>query len=1159
MKKFFLFFTLIVFSDAYSQCAIPQHFTGNTGANMTLMLLPDFINSLSVSSEDAYVVAFSSSNLVVGSTEVFGEGQTTLAIWGDDTDSPEVDGAVSNEEISLKLVDAGQVYDISTTSSIVYSTNGMSVQSDAVSLNLCGSDLLIGDCDYPGIYSGNTGNNMTVMLTSSFVSALTVTNESAYISVSSNGMLVGSTDIYGLSQTSLPIWGDDASTPEVDGAQIGENVVIELVDGSSIYLLSTPEVPFVVNGTQILTSLLSQTLTCGVSVIEGCTQDWAENFNPAANTEDNSCVLSGCMNPNAVNYVPFANVDAYCDLPGCTDAIACNFVSEANNDDNSCFYNEIGYDCDGECSVDTDSDGICDGFEVLGCQDEQSCNYNEFATDAGFCAYPSQEWLNCDEECINDADNDGVCDQFEVEGCLDPTAFNYNQNATNSDGSCIAAVLGCTNSNATNFDSSANTDNGSCLVEGCTDASAFNYDTDANINDGSCQAILEGCTDSAAANFNGLANVDNGSCEAVVAGCTDAAALNYDINANIDNASCQYVSFDGAWPNDPNGLTNTGNNATIAITGDLSLSTGDYLGAFYQSGDELICGGLLIWNEDAENQLIVLWGDDVGSDIQDGFASGENVIWKAKVNSSTSSDDDFNLYPTYSYGDNTYMVNAPYVISSWIENPIYGCMNLAYQEFDENALVDDGSCSSLWSILYTAQAEELLNANTLVDALGTQLLTTQNELASTTLTMQASYDSMVLDYQGQLFTLNTWLTDSLNAVHADYTLEIANLNAAWGAQVAGLENDLVVLNQGLVDSITSFDNQILALNELMSGNVSSLEFQIDSLQLDSLVLANLLDTTIANYDVQLAGLNSNIADLTIELADTIASYEAQIVSLTASHNAEIVVINATHDSVVLGLNNAAADAADTALLLLNQSITDYELDLDNLEFSYEAQISSITSTYDNTIAVLNAEDAAEDGSYEIHIANLQADSTQFSIELTAANENVQSLDSQVSLLSAENTELTENLAYHSAPLNVNLNQGWNMVGFGLQEQMDAVASLEVLGNKLHLIKDNNAAVYWPEFGFNSLGVLIPGQGYQIRMYEEHLEFTFPYLSGERLDVYPQVPVWAIEMEIPTHPNDSRNLIRVVNMLGQEVRPDDAFTGEVLLYLYSDGTVEKKQK
>ncbi|MDG1145277.1 MAG: hypothetical protein P8N54_02190, partial [Flavobacteriales bacterium] len=144
MKKLLLFFTLIVFSDAFSQCAIPQQFTGNTGANMTLMLLPDFINSLNVSASDAYLVALSADGSVVGSIVVAGISQTSLSVWGDDSSTDETDGAVSNEEITLKLVDAGQVYDISTTSSILYSTNDMSVQSDAVSLNLCGSDLLNG-------------------------------------------------------------------------------------------------------------------------------------------------------------------------------------------------------------------------------------------------------------------------------------------------------------------------------------------------------------------------------------------------------------------------------------------------------------------------------------------------------------------------------------------------------------------------------------------------------------------------------------------------------------------------------------------------------------------------------------------------------------------------------------------------------------------------------------------------------------------------------------------------------------------------------------------------------------------------------------------------------------------------------------------------------
>ena len=63
-------------------------------------------------------------------------------------------------------------------------------------------------------------------------------------------------------------------------------------------------------------------------------------------------------------------------------------------------------------------------------------------------------------------------------------------------------------------------------------------------------------------------------------------------------------------------------------------------------------------------------------------------------------------------------------------------------------------------------------------------------------------------------------------------------------------------------------------------------------------------------------------------------------------------------------------------------------------------------------------------------------------------------------------------------------------------------------------------------------------------------------EGERLEVTPQVPDWVHEMVVPTHPNDVRSLVSVVNLLGQEVNPDDVFKGEVLLYLYSDGSVEK---
>ena len=47
------------------------------------------------------------------------------------------------------------------------------------------------------------------------------------------------------------------------------------------------------------------------------------------------------------------------------------------------------------------------------------------------------------------------------------------------------------------------------------------------------------------------------------------------------------------------------------------------------------------------------------------------------------------------------------------------------------------------------------------------------------------------------------------------------------------------------------------------------------------------------------------------------------------------------------------------------------------------------------------------------------------------------------------------------------------------------------------------------------------------------------------------------MEVEMHPNDIRTLVRVVNMLGQEVNPEMEPRGSVLLFLYNDATVEKK--
>ena len=50
---------------------------------------------------------------------------------------------------------------------------------------------------------------------------------------------------------------------------------------------------------------------------------------------------------------------------------------------------DAGYDCDGNCIQDTNSNGICDVEETNGCTDASACNYDGTATlDNGSCEIP---------------------------------------------------------------------------------------------------------------------------------------------------------------------------------------------------------------------------------------------------------------------------------------------------------------------------------------------------------------------------------------------------------------------------------------------------------------------------------------------------------------------------------------------------------------------------------------------------------------------------------------------------------------------------------------------------------------------------------------------------------------------------------------------------
>ena len=67
----------------------------------------------------------------------------------------------------------------------------------------CVSFQVSAQCEFPETYDGNTGSNMTVMLTESLLTSLEITDENAYlVALNQDGLVVASKDLFGLTPVS---------------------------------------------------------------------------------------------------------------------------------------------------------------------------------------------------------------------------------------------------------------------------------------------------------------------------------------------------------------------------------------------------------------------------------------------------------------------------------------------------------------------------------------------------------------------------------------------------------------------------------------------------------------------------------------------------------------------------------------------------------------------------------------------------------------------------------------------------------------------------------------------------------------------------------------------------------------------------------------------
>jgi uncharacterized protein (TIGR02145 family) len=98
---------------------------------------------------------------------------------------------------------------------------------------------------------------------------------------------------------------------------------------------------------------------------------------------------------------------------------------------------------------------------------------------------------------------------------------------------------------------------------------------------------------------------------------------------------------------------------------------------------------------------------------------------------------------------------------------------------------------------------------------------------------------------------------------------------------------------------------------------------------------------------------------------------------------------------------------------------------------------------------------------------------------------------QVYMTNADTLKIT-GFAVNPSETQIVLNESWNMISYLRNSEMDCETAFAGLtdDDNLVIVKDNEGNVYIPSFGINTIGNLVPGQGYQIYVLNEDM-LTYP--------------------------------------------------------------------
>ncbi|MBL31920.1 MAG: hypothetical protein CMP62_04265 [Flavobacteriales bacterium] len=434
--------------------------------------------------------------------------------------------------------------------------------------------------------------------------------------------------------------------------------------------------------------------------IEGCTEPYAENYNPDANTDDGSCILD-------CTYL--LTYDSYIDLnyDNSVSNYYCNYyVSNGTYTIEQA--ESYGYNCD---------------CVILGCTDPEALNYDEeaFINDCSCIyeenctsisvtggSYPTEVSWEIENENGDIVSSGGApyCDNF----CFEDGCYTVNMNDSYGDGwnNAVLSIGDYDYTFTTGYSAIApfGYNNDDCIIEGCTNSLADNYNEEANYDDGSCEygceylltyeSYMELNYDNSVSNYYCAYYFELGyytieymeetlgyNCDCVLVGCTDPEATNYDEEAFLDDCSCIYE----------NDCPSISFNTTDSSLGwSINDMDGETVLSYNNSGQEMggYCGNFCFEDGCYIINMTSTWGGgwyqttlDIGNEsftLLNGSEGIEAFAYNTEINCEIGCTDP----DASNYNENAILDDGSCVV--------FGCTITSACNYDPEATAFDGSC-----------------------------------------------------------------------------------------------------------------------------------------------------------------------------------------------------------------------------------------------------------------------------------------------------------------------------------------------------------------------------------------------------------------------------------------------------------------------------------